>query len=763
VLPGDQAQFTVRVLIPPTASPGTHYYLLIDVTSTTDPSVKQELWETAYVAPPPPEKVRVEVHPELPLTVWLALTEEGDPSFKLSLTGPVPGIGRLDASRSFELLGPVDQDVSFYTSEWGAEWGTVSVSGAFCELSGEGLRFLCNGTGIGGSELLLVDVGKGLAGSLEWEQGTIRLISVGITDTTSYSVRELQFTGRLSETFSLAAILATASSAAGRADAFQIKSTMQAGSVSGHLESSEVSPDFPERSESTTSGWGLSFGGTGSALSGGFSTERSKTLVEVGPPKVYIDTESFQTTVTFSPTKEMSFTVNLTGEQKESDDIPKTPDEGSSSVSFTFTHVRARMSWSLESSFSHAWDKVAGTSFLTTGLELSTEASFGQMAFSGSLSIEQILNLLTGTIDETSSSFSLSCSLPQVIFAPTIELSATNGEASLSANLSWVDVAGWEIKASLELTLAEESGFSTEVEFTFPMLVPFFGPTYGIIRGRAFIDENRNGRFDPGEEGVSNLLLSANGAQAITGRDGRFVFWPLLPGRYQVAIAELPFGISPLRKLPIEVTLRAGQEIELSLPLESKSQISGTVFHDLNKNGVRDAGEPGVAGVELLITNLEFAKRVYTDSVGRFSLEVPPGTYTVELVVTSLPSRFEPTTPTRVQVLVKERALARVQFGAWQHPREIIFAPQVPIARFEYTPEHPTVGQEVTFDASASQAVEGEIVSYEWEFRKGPAVIRARGVRVTVVFEEAGTWLVVLKVTDSAGRTAQTQRVVTVY
>jgi len=587
VLPGDQTEFTVMVLIPPPAAPGTRYYLWIDVSSTTDPSVKQELWETAYVAPPPPEKVRVEVYPELPLTVWLALTEEDDPSFKLSLTGPIPGIGRLNASRSFGLLGLVDQDVSFYTLEWGVEWGTVLVSGAFCELSGEGLRFLLNGTGLGGSELLLTDVGKGVSGSLDWEEGSIRLVSVSIMDTTSYSVRELQFTGYLSDTFSLTAILATASSAAGKADAFQIKSTMQTGSLSGHLEFSEVSPDFPERSESTSSGWGLSFGGTGTGLWGSFSTELSKTLVEVGPPKVYVNTESFQTTATFSPTEELSFTVNLTGEQKESDDIPKTTDEGSSSVSFTFTHMGARMSWSLESSFTQAWDEVAGTSLLTTGLELSAEAPFGQMA-------------------------------------PTIELSATNGETSLSADLSWVDVAGWELKASLELTLAEESGFSTEVEFTFPVVVPFFGPTYGIIRGRAFIDENRNGRFDPGEEGVPNLLLSANGAQAITGRDGRFVFWPMLPGRYQVEFAELPFGITPLRKLPVEVTLRASQEIELSLPLESKSQISGTVFHDLNKNGVRDAGELGIAGVELLITNLAFAKRVYTDSVGRFSLEVPP-------------------------------------------------------------------------------------------------------------------------------------------
>jgi len=762
VLPGDQAQFTVSVLIPPTAAPGTRYYLLIDVISTTDPSVKQELWETLYVAPPPPEKVRVEVFPELPLTVWLALTEEGDPSFKLSLTGPIPGIGRLDASRSFGLLGLVDQDAGFYTSEWGAEWGTVSVSGAFCELSGEGLRFLWDGTGIGGSDLVLADAGKGASGSLEWEQGTIRLVSVGVTDTTSYSVRELQFTGRLSESFSLAAILANGHSAAGEADAFQIRATMQAGSVSGHLESSEVGPDFPEQTETTSSGWGLSFGTTGSAISGGFSSEHSRTLAEAGPPKVYVDTQRFETTATFSPMSQTSLGVQLAWEEKESDDSPKTTDEGSSEVGLTFSRKAGRVSFSAAGDFSHAWDEVAGTSFLTTGLELSAEAPFGETTFAADLSLGQVLNLVTGAIDETSSSFSLSCTLPQVMLAPTIKLSASDGESSLSVDVSWVDVAGWELEASCELTFGEECGFSTEVEFTFPVLVPFFGPTYGIIRGRAFIDENGNGRFDPGEEGVSGLLLSADEAQAITGADGRFVFWPLLPGRYQVGFAELPFGISPLCKLPMEVTLRAGQEVELSIPLESKSQISGAVFHDLNKNGVRDAGEPGVGGVEILVKNLALTKRVYTDSVGRFSLEVPPGSYTVELVVASLPARFEPTTPNSVRVQVKEREFVRVEFGAWQRPREIVFAPQVPIARFSYTPEFPAVGEEVTFDASESEAVEGELVSYEWEFRKGSTVIRARGVRVKVIFEESGAWLVVLKVTDSAGRVAQLQRVITV-
>ncbi len=85
------------------------------------------------------------------------------------------------------------------------------------------------------------------------------------------------------------------------------------------------------------------------------------------------------------------------------------------------------------------------------------------------------------------------------------------------------------------------------------------------------------------------------------------------------------------------------------------------------------------------------------------------------------------------------------------------------VAHFQFQPSVPRVGEDVRFDASASQAPEGEeIVSYEWEFRMGPAVIQARGEQITLVFEEAGTWLVTLRVTDTAGQTAQRESTVTV-
>ena len=338
-----------------------------------------------------------------------------------------------------------------------------------------------------------------------------------------------------------------------------------------------------------------------------------------------------------------------------------------------------------------------------------------------------------------------------------------NGRTSLATDFSWSEATGLSFHASFDLPLTSEGGFSAAVEFTFPVSIPFFGPTYGAIQGRTFIDSNKNGILDAGEKGAPDVLLTANGQQAITGSSGRFVFSLLLPGIYQIAIAQLPVGLSPLIEPSAQVKLKVGQVVELPpIPMESKSRISGFVFHDLNQNKTRDPGELGVAGVQLVIHNAIFQKRITTDSSGGFAVEVPPGTYTVELVVSTLPSRFEPTTPTKVQVLVKEMAFVRAQFGAYQHPRQLIFAPQAPIARFNYTPSLATVGQRITFDASTSEAVVGKIVSYNWEFRKGARVLKADGQRVSVIFEEAGTWLVTLEVTDSNGRTSQVQGVIMV-
>lgn len=84
--------------------------------------------------------------------------------------------------------------------------------------------------------------------------------------------------------------------------------------------------------------------------------------------------------------------------------------------------------------------------------------------------------------------------------------------------------------------------------------------------------------------------------------------------------------------------------------------IAGVVYHDLNRNGVRNSGEPGLAGftVNLLVSNnsdpVELIQR--TDAQGRYSFRVSrPGVYPLR----KPPARgWEATTPDEMHVFVVE-------------------------------------------------------------------------------------------------------------
>jgi len=74
-----------------------------------------------------------------------------------------------------------------------------------------------------------------------------------------------------------------------------------------------------------------------------------------------------------------------------------------------------------------------------------------------------------------------------------------------------------------------------------------------------------------------------------------------------------------------------------------------------------------------------------------------------------------------------------------------------PIPLFTFTPQDPELGEQITFDASASYDPDGSIVSYEWDFGDGTT---ARGVTATHKFDNPGNYLVTLTVTDDEGASA---------
>ena len=139
------------------------------------------------------------------------------------------------------------------------------------------------------------------------------------------------------------------------------------------------------------------------------------------------------------------------------------------------------------------------------------------------------------------------------------------------------------------------------------------------ISGTVYADLNGNGLQDGDEQGIAGQtvqLAGAGTASVVTDEFGWFDFGDLKPGMYsltnttsgnwlaQSARAGSAGGVVTSSYEQVQqIGLTSGSLGESYLFGKSlKSSISGVVYVDANKNGSRDAGEMGVAGVTLRLT-----------------------------------------------------------------------------------------------------------------------------------------------------------------
>jgi len=195
----------------------------------------------------------------------------------------------------------------------------------------------------------------------------------------------------------------------------------------------------------------------------------------------------------------------------------------------------------------------------------------------------------------------------------------------------------------------------------------------GCIGGRKVLDADFNGVYEsgePGQAGVTIYLdLNDNGQHdlgepsTVTGADGSFVFHDLTPGRY--VVRELtPAGfeqVVPADEAAIIVDLAPGQSLLdlLFVNWDLRGCISGHKWMDLNRNGERDAGEPGMSGVRIYLdlngngrwdgnepytwTRENDPQTLGVDETGWWSIcGIVPGTYTVREIS---PSGYDPGFP----------------------------------------------------------------------------------------------------------------------
>ncbi|MCK1244256.1 carboxypeptidase regulatory-like domain-containing protein [Streptococcus uberis] len=172
-------------------------------------------------------------------------------------------------------------------------------------------------------------------------------------------------------------------------------------------------------------------------------------------------------------------------------------------------------------------------------------------------------------------------------------------------------------------------------------------------------DTDKDGTQDAGEPGIPGvtvILTNPDGSTETTTTDenGHYEFTDLPNGDYTVTF-ETPNGYTPTTSNTGDDTKDSdGQVVKVTVDgsdnptidsgfVKEVHTIGDTVWEDTNKDGIQDAGEPGIPGVTVTLTNPDGTTvTTRTDANGHYEFtELPNGDYTVTF---ETPDGYTPTT-----------------------------------------------------------------------------------------------------------------------
>jgi serine-aspartate repeat-containing protein C/D/E len=213
----------------------------------------------------------------------------------------------------------------------------------------------------------------------------------------------------------------------------------------------------------------------------------------------------------------------------------------------------------------------------------------------------------------------------------------------------------------------------------------FRGVLTGTITGTKFLDVNANGVRDAGEPGLPGVTITraasindpiAANLSVVTDADGNFTFAAVPFGTFTLT-ETVPAGFSQTAPPPpgtLSATINFAQRSSSGNLFGNRAlgaMVSGVKFNDLNGDGVRDSGEPGLSGVTIRLTDAAGTVRTTTtDGSGNFAFTgIPAGTYTVAEVPPTGFHQTAPAAPGTFSVTVTEAAgVSGLLFGNQANP-----------------------------------------------------------------------------------------------
>jgi uncharacterized repeat protein (TIGR01451 family) len=156
-----------------------------------------------------------------------------------------------------------------------------------------------------------------------------------------------------------------------------------------------------------------------------------------------------------------------------------------------------------------------------------------------------------------------------------------------------------------------------------------FAEEGSAVTGVVFRDANRDGTQQGSDIGLNNVTITLRDNSNVvigtttTAADGSYLFGGVPSGNYTVTETQ-PAGYGSAVTSPdvVNIVVPAGGAATAHFA-DTVSTLSGSVFIDLDNDGVRDAGEAGVAAINISLTGTDAAgaavnRTAATDASGNF-------------------------------------------------------------------------------------------------------------------------------------------------
>ena len=193
----------------------------------------------------------------------------------------------------------------------------------------------------------------------------------------------------------------------------------------------------------------------------------------------------------------------------------------------------------------------------------------------------------------------------------------------------------------------------------------------GVLKGRVFLDKNRDGVKQEDEPGIAGAIVRIKSDRLAlrTDREGYYTVQNIKQGLQEITVdgRSLPLGFTLADDAATKATIREGYITDVPLPVVQRGQIRGFAFVDANGDGQHNKGEERLEGAKLMLRDLDDDSNThegYAASFGQFAFgDLPSGRYELSILKTNSIGSA-PNSSVEINLAESDNLMAKINIAA---------------------------------------------------------------------------------------------------